>query len=113
MWVQATISAGGVVAGPESCGVALDSQRAGFSCDVHSDPGHATFGVHAGLPLGEHMDVMPEASSLGDRNCRGVGLGLDGAGRGVSLRWESRFCWKTGRGRLSRRARAPAAARRR
>lgn len=54
-------------------------------------PGYATFGVRAGFPLGEHMDVMAEVSNLGDRNYRGMGWGLDGAGRGVSLRWKYRF----------------------
>jgi len=54
-------------------------------------PGYATFGIRAGFPLGARMDLIAEASNLGDRNYRGIGWGLDGAGRGISLRWKCRF----------------------
>jgi outer membrane receptor protein involved in Fe transport len=54
-------------------------------------PGYATFGIRAGMPLGKALDLMAEASNLGDRNYRGMGWGVDAAGRAVSLRLKYRF----------------------
>jgi hemoglobin/transferrin/lactoferrin receptor protein len=54
-------------------------------------PGYAVFGVRAGVPLGKALDLMAEASNLGDRNYRGMGWGIDGAGRAVTLRLKYRF----------------------
>ena len=54
-------------------------------------PGYATFGIRAGMPLGKAVDLMAEMSNLGDRNYRGMGWGVDAAGRAVSLRLKYRF----------------------
>jgi hemoglobin/transferrin/lactoferrin receptor protein len=56
-----------------------------------ANPGYAAFGVRAGMPLGKALDLMAEASNLGDRNYRGMGGGVDAAGRAVSLRLKDRF----------------------
>lgn len=54
-------------------------------------PGYAAVGIRAGVPLGKALDLMAEASNLGDRNYRGMGWGIDAAGRAVSLRLKYRF----------------------
>lgn len=54
-------------------------------------PGYAVFGVRAGLPLGEHADLMADVSNITDRSYRGVGWGMDGAGRSLTLRLRRRF----------------------
>jgi outer membrane receptor protein involved in Fe transport len=53
-------------------------------------PGYAVFGVRVGLRLGAHTLVV-DAENLGDENYRGISWGMDGPGRGVSVRYVYRF----------------------
>lgn len=53
--------------------------------------GYAVIGIRAGVPLGKALDLMAEASNLADRNYRGMGWGMDAAGRALSLRLKYRF----------------------
>jgi hemoglobin/transferrin/lactoferrin receptor protein len=54
-------------------------------------PGWATVGVRAGLSVGERSDLFLDFSNLGDKNYRGLGWGMDGAGRSVTVKWRVRF----------------------
>lgn len=54
-------------------------------------PGYVTFNVRSGLRLGERHDLLVEIENIGDRNYRGVDWGLDGPGRGVFVRYNTRF----------------------
>lgn len=56
-----------------------------------SIPGYAIFGVRAGLPAGERTDLMIDLSNVTDRNYRGIGWGMDGAGRSVTIHVRHRF----------------------
>jgi outer membrane receptor protein involved in Fe transport len=54
-------------------------------------PGWGIVGVRAGVPVGERSDVFVDFSNIADRNYRGIGWGMDGAGRSVTLKWRMRF----------------------
>jgi len=54
-------------------------------------PGYAVFGVRGGFPMGSRSDVMVDLTNLGDRNYRGIGWGIDGLGRGVTVKWRFRL----------------------
>jgi len=54
-------------------------------------PGYAVWGIRAGWTLGERTQLVLDASNLGDKNYRGIGWGVDGAGRGVAVRWTRVF----------------------
>lgn len=54
-------------------------------------PGYATAGVRGGFAIGARNQVMIDISNLSDRNYRGIGWGVDAAGRGVLLRWKFRL----------------------
>jgi hemoglobin/transferrin/lactoferrin receptor protein len=54
-------------------------------------PGYGAVGVRAGVPVGARSDLMVDVSNLTDRNYRGIGWGIDAAGRGVSIRWKIRL----------------------
>lgn len=54
-------------------------------------PGWGCVGVRAGVPLGERSDLFADFSNIADKNYRGIGWGLDGAGRSLTLRWRTRF----------------------
>jgi hemoglobin/transferrin/lactoferrin receptor protein len=54
-------------------------------------PGYATFNVRSGIKLAEGHDLLVEFENIGDRNYRGVDWGLDGPGRGIFLKYTTRF----------------------
>ena len=54
-------------------------------------PGYAIFGVRVGFPMGSRSDVMVDLTNLADRNYRGIGWGVDGLGRGVTVKWRFRL----------------------
>ncbi len=54
-------------------------------------PGYAVFGVRGGFPVGGKSDVMVDLTNIADRNFRGIGWGIDGLGRGVTVKWRFRL----------------------
>lgn len=54
-------------------------------------PGYVTLNVRGGMRLGERHDLLIDFENLGDRNYRGVDWGIDAPGRGVYLRYSTRF----------------------
>jgi hemoglobin/transferrin/lactoferrin receptor protein len=53
-------------------------------------PGYATFGVRASFRAGRHQLTI-DAENLGDRNYRGISWGMDASGRGISVKYSTRF----------------------
>lgn len=49
-----------------------------------------TVGIRGGVRFGRH-ELIADLENLGDRNYRGISWGVDGGGRGVSLRCVARF----------------------
>jgi hemoglobin/transferrin/lactoferrin receptor protein len=54
-------------------------------------PGYVLLGVRAGVELGEGRSLLADFENALDRNYRGVSWGVDGPGRGVSVRFVQRF----------------------
>ena len=54
-------------------------------------PGYITFNVRGGFRFTERHEVMIDFENIGDRNYRGISWGLDAPGRGVYLRYNTRF----------------------
>jgi outer membrane receptor protein involved in Fe transport len=54
-------------------------------------PGYATIGTRGGWRLDERTDLLADLSNAMDRNYRGVGWGVDGAGRSLTVRLRYRF----------------------
>ena len=54
-------------------------------------PGWGIVGLRVGIPVGERSDVFVDFSNIGDRNYRGIGWGMDGSGRSITLKWRIRF----------------------
>ncbi len=54
-------------------------------------PGYVTFNVRGGVRFGERHEVMLDFANIGDRNYRGISWGLDAPGRGIYLRYNTRF----------------------
>ena len=55
-----------------------------------SVPGYATGGIRAGFKSGRHQ-VTLEVENLNDANYRGISWGVDAPGRGLSVRYSTRF----------------------
>ena len=53
-------------------------------------PSYALFGIRFGLRFGAHSIVI-DAENLSDESYRGISWGMDGAGRGVSVRYSVSF----------------------
>ena len=64
---------------------------AGSAPQFSAIPGYAVFGVRGGISVGERSDVLVDFSNIGDQNYRGIGWGVDGPGRGVTVRLRHRF----------------------
>lgn len=54
-------------------------------------PGYVTFNMRGAVKLGERHDLLIEFENITDRNYRGVDWGLDGPGRGIFVRYNTRF----------------------
>ena len=54
-------------------------------------PGYVTFNVRGGIRFGERHELLVDFENIADRNYRGISWGLDGAGRGLFLKYNARF----------------------
>ncbi len=54
-------------------------------------PGFGAAGLRAGFTIDEHTDLFANFANIGDKNYRGIGWGVDGPGRAVTLRLRYRF----------------------
>lgn len=54
-------------------------------------PGYGLVGLRAGIPAGESGDLFVDLSNMLDKTYRGIGWGVPGAGRSVSVRYRLRF----------------------
>ncbi|HEV2826540.1 MAG TPA: TonB-dependent receptor [Pyrinomonadaceae bacterium] len=54
-------------------------------------PGYTLFGVRGGLRFGERSEVLFDFENIGDKQYRGISWGIDGAGRGLTLRYRYKF----------------------
>jgi len=54
-------------------------------------PGYALFGVRGGVKLAEHSEVIVDFENMFDKSYRGISWGIDGAGRGVTVRYRYKF----------------------
>jgi hemoglobin/transferrin/lactoferrin receptor protein len=54
-------------------------------------PGYVAFNIRGGVRLGERHDLLIDFQNITDRNYRGVDWGVDAAGRGVYVRFNTRF----------------------
>ncbi len=54
-------------------------------------PGYVTFNLRGGYRFGERHDIVFEFENIGDRNYRGVDWGVDAPGRGIFVRYNTRF----------------------
>jgi outer membrane receptor protein involved in Fe transport len=53
--------------------------------------GYGVWGIRGGIQLNEETDVFADFSNLFDKNYRGIGWGVDGPGRGVTVRLRRRW----------------------
>lgn len=56
-----------------------------------SVPGYALFGVRGAVRFGERSEVLFDFENIGDKQYRGISWGIDGAGRGLTLRYRYKF----------------------
>lgn len=54
-------------------------------------PGYGLIGVRGGMRFGEHSDVFVDFENIADKSYRGISWGVDGGGRGVTLRYRYKF----------------------
>lgn len=54
-------------------------------------PGYVTFNIRGGFRLGERHEVLIDFENITDRNYRGISWGIDAPGRGVFLKYNTRF----------------------
>ncbi len=54
-------------------------------------PGYAVWSLRGGITISERTDLFANFSNILDKNYRGVGWGIDGPGRGVTVRLWRRF----------------------
>lgn len=54
-------------------------------------PGYALFGVRGAVKLGERSEVLVDFENIFDASYRGISWGIDGAGRGVTVRYRFKF----------------------
>ncbi|MEZ5353307.1 MAG: TonB-dependent receptor [Bryobacteraceae bacterium] len=54
-------------------------------------PGYGLVGVRAGIPVGESADFFADVSNIGNRAHRGIGWGVPGLGRSLTVRYRVRF----------------------
>ena len=54
-------------------------------------PGYGLVGVRGALKLGERSEVFVDFENIFDKSHRGISWGIDGAGRGVTLRYRYEF----------------------
>ncbi len=54
-------------------------------------PGYGLVGLRGGFRFDEHSEVFVDFENIADKMYRGISWGVDGAGRGVTLRYRYRF----------------------
>jgi len=54
-------------------------------------PGYGLVGVRGALRFSERSEVLFDFENIGDKQYRGISWGVDGAGRGVTLRYRYKF----------------------
>ena len=54
-------------------------------------PGYGIFGVRGAIRFGENSEVAFDFENIGDKQYRGISWGIDGPGRGVTLRYRYNF----------------------
>jgi len=54
-------------------------------------PGYGLVGLRGSLRLGERSEFSFDFENIGDKQYRGISWGIDGAGRGVTLRYRYKF----------------------
>ena len=54
-------------------------------------PGYGLFGVRGGMRFGEHSEVFIDFENIADKSYRGISWGIDGGGRGVTVRYRYKF----------------------
>ena len=54
-------------------------------------PGYGLVGVRGAVRLNERTEVLFDFENIGDKQYRGISWGVDGAGRGVTLRYRYKF----------------------
>ncbi|MDQ5846596.1 MAG: TonB-dependent receptor [Acidobacteriota bacterium] len=54
-------------------------------------PGYGLIGLRGALRLGERSEIFVDFENIADKSYRGISWGVDGAGRGVTLRYRYKF----------------------
>ncbi|HKO97777.1 MAG TPA: TonB-dependent receptor [Pyrinomonadaceae bacterium] len=54
-------------------------------------PGYGLIGVRGGVRFAEHSEVFVDFENIADKSYRGISWGIDGGGRGVTLRYRYKF----------------------
>lgn len=54
-------------------------------------PGYGLVGVRGAIRFGERSEVFFDFENIGDKQYRGISWGIDGAGRGVTVRYRYKF----------------------
>ncbi len=54
-------------------------------------PGYGLIGLRGAVRFGEHSEVFVDFENIADKSYRGISWGIDGAGRGVTLRYRYKF----------------------
>ncbi|HEY3040488.1 MAG TPA: TonB-dependent receptor [Pyrinomonadaceae bacterium] len=54
-------------------------------------PGYGLVGLRGAMSFGERSEVSFDFENIGDKQYRGISWGIDGAGRGVTLRYRYKF----------------------
>ena len=54
-------------------------------------PGYAIWGLRGGITLAEHGTLFVDFSNLADKTYRGIGWGIAGTGRSLTVRYRVRF----------------------
>lgn len=54
-------------------------------------PGYGLIGVRGAFKMGERSEFLFDFENIGDKQYRGISWGIDGAGRGITLRYRYKF----------------------
>jgi outer membrane receptor protein involved in Fe transport len=54
-------------------------------------PGYGLVGVRGGIKFDEKSEIFVDVENIFDKSYRGISWGVDGAGRGVTVRYQYRF----------------------
>jgi len=57
----------------------------------HYLAGYGLVGVRGGMKFDEHSEIFADFENIFDKSYRGISWGIDGAGRGVTLRYRYTF----------------------